>query len=75
MQTISLTKTEQALITAVIQWADEQKQIINNLCVEKLSSILEDHELVGKPCSFDKQEDGSWVIQVPEETTDATQEG
>lgn len=75
MQTIILSKTEQALVQAVVTWADEQRQVVNNLAVEKLSSIIEEKNLAGKACSFDKQEDGSWVITLSQEPEDAVEEG
>jgi hypothetical protein len=75
MQTITLSKTEQALVQAVVSWADEQRQVVNNLAIEKLSSIIEEKDLSGKTCSFDKQEDGSWVITLSQEVDDAAEEG
>lgn len=72
MQTISLSKTEQVLISTIADWVEEQKQLATRTGIEKLSPILEQYELLGKPCSFVKQEDGSWVIQIPEEIVDAT---
>lgn len=75
MQIITLSKTEQALVQAVVTWADEQRQVVNNLAVEKLSSIIEEKNLAGKTCSFDKQEDGSWVITLSQESDNAAEEG
>lgn len=74
MQTISLSKTEQTLVSVISAWVDEQQQILTRIANERLASILEDHELLGKKCNFARQEDGSWILQVSEET-DATQEG
>ncbi len=75
MQIITLSKTEQTLVQTIVSWADEQRQAVNNVAVEKLSSILEEKNLVGKACSFDKQEDGSWVITLTEEPSNAAEEG
>ena len=75
MHTITLSKTEQALVQAVVSWADEQHQVVNNLAIEKLSSIIEEKGLSGKTCSFHKQEDSSWVINLSQEADDASEEG
>jgi hypothetical protein len=75
MQTITLSKTEQALVQTVVTWADEQRQAVNNVAVEKLSPIIEEKGLAGKACSFDKQEDGSWIITLQQEVEGATEEG
>lgn len=76
MQTITLSSTEQALVSHVVEWFEQQNVLLNQESNRRLASILQDHELLGKTCRFSKQEDGSWVIELPpEESPDAVEEG
>jgi hypothetical protein len=67
MQTITLSKSQQALVSLVVAWVEEQQIILNRAANERLSPILEELDVLKKQCKFQRTEDG-WVLEVQEET-------
>lgn len=71
---INLSPVEQALVSEIAAWFERASAELKVSADNRLSVILQAHDLLGKECKFSRTDSG-WVLIPPAEAQDAPQEG